>query len=210
MLKELKEAYHFVFEEELIEEIEKYGTLKEVKEGEKIIEIGDYVKQMPLLLDGAIKIMREDKDGDELLLYFLERGDTCAMTLSCCLGQTKSEIRAVAERDTRLIMIPIEKMEEWTSRFKSWRNFVFESYHTRLSEMLDTIDAIAFLNMDQRLMRYLQDKAKINQNEILQITHQQIAYDLHTSRVVISRLLKKLEIEGKIKLQRNSIRVLDL
>lgn len=210
MLKELKEAYHFVFEEELIEEIEKYGTLKEVKEGEKIIEIGDYVKQMPLLLDGAIKIMREDKDGDELLLYFLERGDTCAMTLSCCLGQTKSEIRAVAERDTRLILIPIEKMEEWTSRFKSWRNFVFESYHTRLSEMLDTIDTIAFLNMDQRLMRYLQDKAKINQNENLQITHQQIAYDLHTSRVVISRLLKKLELEGKIKLQRNSILVVEL
>ncbi|MFD1095610.1 Crp/Fnr family transcriptional regulator [Salegentibacter chungangensis] len=210
MLEELKEAYHFVFEDELIEEISKYGTLKTVKEGEKIIEIGDYVKNMPLLLEGAIKIMREDKDGDELLLYFLERGDTCAMTLSCCLGMTKSEIRAVAERDTKLIMIPIEKMEEWTSRYKSWRNFVFESYHTRLTEMLDTIDTIAFLNMDERLMRYLQDKAKINQSPNLQITHQQIAYDLHTSRVVISRLLKKLEIDKKIELQRNSIKVIDL
>lgn len=165
---------------------------------------------MPLLLEGAIKIMREDKDGDELLLYFLERGDTCAMTLSCCLGQTKSEIRAVAERDTTLIMVPIEKMEEWTSKYKSWRNFVFESYHARLTEMLDTIDTIAFLNMDQRLMKYLQDKAKINQHEIVNNTHQEIAYDLHTSRVVISRLLKKLELEGKIKLQRNSIEVLNL
>lgn len=211
MLKEeLVEAYHFIFEDELLEEIAKFGTLKTVKAGEKIIEIGDYVKTMPLLLEGAIKILRRDKDGDELLLYFLERGDTCAMTLSCCLGQTKSEIMAVAERDTKLIMIPIEKMEEWTSKYKSWRNFVFESYHSRLTEMLDTIDTIAFLNMDQRLMRYLQDKAKINGSEKLQVTHQEIAYDLHTSRVVISRLLKKLEMEGKISLQRNSIEVLDL
>jgi CRP/FNR family transcriptional regulator len=211
MLEEqLKEAYHFVFEDELMHEIARFGTLKEVKAGEKIIEIGEYVKSMPLLLEGAIKIMREDKDGDELLLYFLERGDTCAMTLSCCLGQTKSEIRAVAEKDTKLIMIPIDKMEEWTARFKSWRNFVFESYHTRLSEMLETIDTIAFLNMDQRLMRYLQDKAKINGSEVIQVTHQEIAYDLHTSRVVVSRLLKKLELEGRIKLQRNNIKVIDL
>lgn len=208
--EELKEAYHFIFEDELMNEIARFGTLKEVKAGERIIEIGEYVKSMPLLLEGAIKILREDKDGDELLLYFLERGDTCAMTLSCCLGQTRSEIRAVAEKDTRLIMIPIEKMEEWTSKYKSWRNFVFESYHTRLSEMLDTIDAIAFLNMDARLMRYLQDKAKINGSDLIQVTHQEIAYDLHTSRVVISRLLKKLELEGKINLQRNSIKVVDL
>ncbi|GHA37623.1 Crp/Fnr family transcriptional regulator [Salinimicrobium marinum] len=210
MLTEVREAYHFIFEEALLKEIADCGNLKEYAEGDKIIEIGEYVTAMPLLLDGAIKILREDKDGDELLLYFLERGDTCAMTLSCCLGQTKSGIRAVAERDTKLIMIPIEKMEEWTSKYKSWRNFVFESYHTRLSEMLDTIDTIAFMNMDQRLMRYLQDKAKINQSEALSVTHQEISYDLHTSRVVISRLLKKLELEGKIQLQRNNIIVLDL
>lgn len=210
MLKELKEAYHFVFEEALMQEIVEHGSIKHVNAGEKIIEIGDYVKMMPLLLKGAIKILREDKNGDELLLYFLERGDTCAMTLTCCLGQTKSEIRAIAERDTSIIMIPIEKMEEWTSKYKSWRNFVFESYHSRLSEMLDTIDTIAFMNMDERLMRYLQDKSKINQNDLLQITHQQIAYDLHTSRVVISRLLKKLELDKKIVLNRNSIKVLDL
>ena len=210
MIEALTEAYSFIFEQALIEEMAEVGHLKTVQEGEKIIEIGDYVTFMPLLISGAIKILREDKDGDELLLYFLERGDTCAMTLSCCLGETKSEIRAVAEKPTQIIMIPIEKMEEWISKYKSWRHFVFESYHTRLTEMLDTIDTIAFLNMDERLMRYLQDKAKINQNELLQVTHQDIAYDLHTSRVVISRLLKKLKLEGKIELQRNSIKVLSL
>ena len=210
MVKEVFDAYSFVFEEELLEEISKEGVIKEFKENEKIIEIGDRVSFMPLLLSGAIKILREDQDGDELLLYFLERGDTCAMTLSCCLGHNKSEIRAVAEMQTKLIMIPIEKMEEWISKYKSWRDFVFESYHSRLSEMLDTIDTIAFLNMDERLLKYLRDKAKINQNELVQITHQQIAYDLHTSRVVISRLLKKLELKGTIALNRNSIQVIDL
>lgn len=210
MKDKLEEAYGFLFEQELLDEIIEAGTLKSANEGDKIIEIGDYVTGMPLLIKGAIKILREDKDGDELLLYFIERGDTCAMTLNCCIGQTKSEIRAVAETDTSFVMIPISKMEDWTAKYKSWRNFVFESYHSRLSEMLDTIDAIAFLNMDQRLMRYLRDKAKINQDENVKSTHQQIAYDLHTSRVVVSRLLKKLENDGRISLQRNQIKVIDL
>ncbi|QYA26903.1 Crp/Fnr family transcriptional regulator [Gramella sp. MT6] len=210
MRKELEEAYGFLFEKELLDEIVEYGTLKTAAAGDKIIEIGDYVTGMPLLIKGAIKILREDNDGDELLLYFLERGDTCAMTLSCCLGQTKSEIRAVAETDTTFIMIPISKMEEWTAKYRSWRNFVFESYHSRLSEMMDAIDAIAFMNMDERLMRYLRDKAKINGDEVIHSTHQQIAYDMHTSRVVISRLLKKLELDKKISLQRNQIKVIDL
>lgn len=210
MFQELKDAYGFIFEEELIREIGETGVLKTAKEGEVIMDINDYISSMPLLLDGAIKILREDKEGNELLLYFLERGDTCALTLSCCLGQTRSEIRAVAERDTRYIMVPIEKIEEWTAKYKSWRNFVFESYHSRLSEMLQTIDTIAFMNMDKRLLRYLQDKAKINQSEELQVTHQEIAYDLNTSRVVISRLLKRLEMEGKILLQRNHIIVHEL
>lgn len=207
MKEHLHEAYSFIFEKDLLDEIEKNGMYKEIKENEKIIEIGDYIKNMPLLLEGAIKILREDENGDELLLYFIERGDTCAMTLSCCLGQTKSGIRAVAEKDSSLIMIPIEKMEEWMANYRSWRNFVLESYHSRLSEMLDTIDTIAFMNMDQRLMRYLQDKAKVNQNEMLYITHEQVSKDMHTSRVVVSRILKKLENEGKIKLQRNFILV---
>lgn len=210
MLQELKDAYGFIFEEELIKEIAETGVMKTSKEGDTILDIGDYINSMPLLLEGAIKILREDKEGNELLLYFLERGDTCALTLSCCLGQTRSEIRAVAERDTQYIMIPITKIEEWTAKYKSWRNFIFNSYQARLTELLETIDTIAFMNMDQRLLRYLQDKAKINQSEELQVTHQQIAYDLNTSRVVISRLLKRLEIEGKIDLQRNHIFVHDL
>lgn len=210
MIQELKISYGHLFEDELLEEINRVGTIKEVPEDFKLMEIGQYMRSMPLLLSGAIKILREDKEGDELLLYFLEKGDTCAMTLSCCMGDTISEIRAIAETETKLIMIPIEKMEVWTAKYKTWRNFVFESYHARLNEMLLTIDSIAFFKMDERLINYLKEKARINKNQIVKNTHQEIADELHSSRVVISRLLKKMEQMGSIELHRSSINILKL
>ncbi|HPF10032.1 MAG TPA: Crp/Fnr family transcriptional regulator [Flavobacteriaceae bacterium] len=209
MIQELTQSYGHLFENELLEEINQVGTFKELPEGFKLIEIGEYIKSMPLLISGAIKVLREDQDGDELLLYFLERGDTCAMTLSCCLGQTKSEIRAIAELDTKLVMVPIRKMEEWVGKYRTWRNFVFESYHNRLMEMLEAIDSIAFMKMDERLLKYLHDKVKVTSDIMVHTTHQEIAYELHTSRVVISRLLKNLEKLGKIKIHRNKIEVID-
>jgi len=210
MLQKLKENYGQLFEDELLHEINLIGTLKEVKQGIKIIDIGQYIHSMPLLISGAIKILREDNNGDELLLYFLEKGDTCAMTLSCCLGDTKSEIRAITELDTKLIMVPIQKMEEWTTKYKSWRNFVFDSYHNRLMEMLTTIDSIAFMKMDERLLKYLRDKKNVTKKNVIKNTHQEIAYELHSSRVVISRLLKALENQGKIELYRNYIKIISL
>ncbi|WP_033957947.1 Crp/Fnr family transcriptional regulator [Psychroserpens jangbogonensis] len=210
MLEALEANYGYLFEEELLQEINSVGTCKDIPEGYKLIEIGDYIRSMPLLVSGAIKILREDENGDELILYFIERGDTCAMTLSCCLGQSKSEIRAVAETDTKLIMIPVQKMEEWLGKYKSWQKFILQSYHDRMSELLNAIDTIAFLKMDERLFIYLKDKAMVNHNDVIHVTHQEISQDLHTSRVVISRLLKKLAINGKIELQRNNIKVIDL
>lgn len=207
MMELLGQHFGHLFEDKLLQEINAIGVFKEIKEGEMLMDIGNYVTSMPLLISGAIKVMREDEDGDELLLYFLETGSTCAMTLSCCIGHKKSEIRAVAETDTQLIMIPVQKMEEWTSKYKSWRNFVFNSYQNRLDEMLETIDSIAFLKMDERLWKYLKEKVRINKSNIVLSTHQEIAYDLHTSRVVISRLLKSLEKQGKIELNRNAIEV---
>ena len=204
----LIESYGYIFEEALIDEIVKVATFKEFKADDYLIEIGDYIKTMPLLLHGAIKILREDENGDELLLYFLERGDTCAMTLTCCMGQAKSRIRAIAETDGSLLMIPVEKMEDWLTKYKTWRNFVFDSYNVRLMEMLEAIDTLAFMNLGERLYKYLTDKAKVIGNTEIHNTHQEIAYEMHTSRVVISRLLKALEIEGKIKLHRNKIEIL--
>jgi CRP/FNR family transcriptional regulator len=210
MITELQLKYGHLFENELLNEINQTGTYKEVSEGFKLMEIGDYIRSMPLLVSGAIKVLREDTEGDELLLYFLESGDTCAMTLNCCMGQTKSEIRAIAEMDTKLIMVPVQKMDEWMVKYKSWRTFVLQSYQNRLNEMLETIDGIAFMKMDERLLKYLKKKALISKSNHINSTHQEIAYDLHTSRVVISRLLKTLEKRGNIELQRNHIKIINL
>lgn len=205
-MKELiKQTYGYLFEDKLIDEIAEASLLRDFKEGDVLIDFGDSIRKMPLLISGAIKILREDFDEGELLLYFIEKGDTCAITMACCLGETKSEIRAVAETRGTVVMIPINKMEEWLGKYKSWRNFVFNSYNNRLKEMLSAIDNLAFMNMDERLLNYLNEKVKINNTNEIHNTHQEIAYDLHTSRVVISRLLKALENNGKIKLNRSSI-----
>ena len=208
MLELLRSSYGTIFEEKLLEEIAQVATLRDFEEGAVLIDFGDYIKKMPLLMNGAIKILREDFDEGELLLYFLEKGDTCAMTLACCIGETKSEIRAVAETKGQLIMIPVTKMEEWLGKYKSWRSYVFTSYNNRLKELLTAIDNLAFMNMDERLLNYLYDKSKINNSREINATHQEIAYDLHTSRVVISRLLKALENKGTIRLHRAAIELL--
>lgn len=208
MIKELNNNYGSLFEPNLLEEIFQVATFMEVKEGEDLLKPGQYIKSMPLLLSGSIKIMRPDAQGEELLLYHLEKGDTCAMTMTCCLGNTKSEIHAVTETATKLLMIPVSKMEEWSSKYKTWRNFVFNSYHERMMEMLESIDNIAFNNMDERLEMYIQNKIELLNSKHIYTTHKEIAADLHTSRVVISRLLKKMENNHKIKLHRSFIEVL--
>jgi CRP/FNR family transcriptional regulator len=210
MIEELRINYKHIFDDELLKEIDACAILKEVPEGAKLMEIGEYIKSMPLLISGVIKVLREDDNGDELLLYFLQHGDTCAMTLNCCMTQSQSEIRAMAETDAKLIMIPVQKMEEWMAKYQQWRNFVLESYNNRLNELLEALDAIAFLNIKQRLLKYLKEKARVTNSSNINSTHQEIAYELHTSRVVVSRLLKKLENEGKIRLNRNHIRILEL
>ena len=210
MLREkLKEYFNIVFEEDLIDEIIKVGVYKKVKENELLLDLGDKFDKIPLMLNGAIKISREDDNGDEIVLYFLERGDTCTITFGSGLNSSKSKVRGVAEKDSEVVFIPIDKLEEWLVKYKSWRNFVIDSYNIRLSEMLEAIDTLAFMKMDQRLYKYLTDKVKIMRDSTLNTTHQKIAQDLNTSRVVVSRLLKQLENEGKIKLHRNKIEVLE-
>jgi len=209
MIEQLKESYGFLFEEDLIAEIAQIGKIKSLKRGDTLMEIGSYIKHMPLLFKGSIKIVREDNDGNELLLYFLETGDTCAFSLTCCIGNKKSEIKAIIVEDAEMVLIPVQKMEEWICKYQTWKNFVFESYNLRLEEMLETIDTLAFMKMDQRLYKFLTDKVKLIGSTNIENTHQEIAHNLNTSRVVISRLLKQLENEKKIKLHRNRIEVLN-
>jgi CRP/FNR family transcriptional regulator len=209
MKKKLEDYYSFVFEDALLDEIEQVGAFKKLRENELLVDLGDQMKGVPLLLDGAIKIVREDKKGDEILLYFLERGDTCASSFASAISNGKCGIRAIAEKDSEIIFLPKEKLDEWLVKYKSWRNFVIDSYNIRLNEMMETIDSLAFMKMDERLYKYLTDKAQIMRETWLNTTHQEIANDMHTSRVVVSRLLKQLENEKKIKLHRNKIEVLE-
>ena len=206
----LEESFGGIFEASLLYDITENARFVEADHGTVLIDIGQYVKGMPLLISGALKVLREDEEGDELLLYYLERGDTCSMTMACCLGNTKSEIRAVAETDVQLVMVPVGKMEEWMGKYQTWRSFVFQSYHNRLNELLVTVDSIAFKNMDERLIAYLKERARVSNSSEIKSTHQEIAYDLHTSRVVVSRLLKKLEHLGRIRLHRNQIELFNL
>ena len=173
--------------------------------GAVIMDYGDYIQYVPLVIKGSVKVIREGMDGSELLLYFLNAGDTCSMSFSCCMVQKESIIRTVVEDDATFIAIPIKYVDSWVSQYPLWKNFVMSSYDNRMFEMVMTIDSIAFKKMDERLMEYLQKKAEANGNDVIQTTHQEIAYDLNASREAISRLLKKLENMGQIKLGRNQI-----
>lgn len=200
--------YTNIFEKGLQEEIDSVGRIDTFKEGDLIMSIGNYIKSMPIVLEGSIKVIREDEDGHELFLYFVGAGQTCAMSLTCCMQTQKSQVRSVAEEDVKIISIPVEYMDEWMVIYKTWKNFVMNTYSMRFEELLNTIDLIAFHNMDERLVEYLKEKSRIHKSNKLEITHQQIAFDLSSSREAISRLLKNLERKGKVKLQRNLIELL--
>jgi len=195
-------------ENALVEEVIQSGRLMKVREGQLLISPGAAATQMPLVISGTLRVMREDAEGREIFLYYLEGGDACAMSISCCLGTQISEFKVVAEDEAIVWMVPMQNIDVWMVKYRSFRKFIFDSYHDRFDEMLSTIDSIAFMNMDQRLMKYLLDKKQSSGSFVINKTHEKIAQELNTSRVVVSRLLKKLEREERIELHRNRIEVL--
>ncbi|MCA0133153.1 Crp/Fnr family transcriptional regulator [Winogradskyella alexanderae] len=207
--EKLAVCYSDIFEEKLIDEIVKVGRYDKIKSGELLIDIGSELTHIPLILDGVVKIIRKEKEGEEILLYFLERGDTCAISFVNCINKKKSIFKGVVQNDIEAIFIPVENIDSWLANFKSWRHFIIDSYHFRLIEMVESIDCLAFMQMSERLLKYLTDKVKINNDVDLEITHQEIAQDLNSSRVVITRVIKQLHDEGKIFSTRNKIKVLE-
>lgn len=208
-LDELQSALPFFTDPELLRQILAKGKIHQLNPGDVLMEPGKYVKMVPIVLDGYIKVLRMDEDGKELFLYYLDPGETCALSLTCCSASKPSEIKAVVEEKTTIIAIPIESHEEWTSEFKQWKDFVSTTYQTRFNEMLAALDAVAFKRMDQRLMQYIVTRMKQGKTNELHITHQEIATELGTSREVISRLLKQLEKKRWIELGRNVIYIRD-
>jgi len=204
-LQMLQDHLGYLLEAELLEQMAQVAKIRETTTDEIIVHVGDHLQMIPIVIEGSIKISRENENGVELLLYYIEGGDTCAMSLQCCTRKIDSQIKATSMEPSFLLMFPAEYMENWLDQFKSWRQYILNSYHTRMLELMESIDAIAFMNLDQRLLRYLSDQAKILGSTEINLTHQQVADDLHSSRVVISRLLKQLETKGEIKLLRNKI-----
>ncbi|MDH5397018.1 MAG: Crp/Fnr family transcriptional regulator [Cyclobacteriaceae bacterium] len=202
---------HFIDlrEKELIDEMIEVGIIDEIAEGNLVMDVGRYIRSVPLIIKGTVRIMREDEEGRELFLYYLKPGETCAVSLTCCMAQERSSIRAIADEDTVMLRIPVEKIDQWSSRYTSWKNYVMGTYRQRYEELLYTIDSIAFMKMDERLWRYLIEKSAMTNRNDLQITHQEIADALHSTREVISRLLKALEKQGRIQLGRNKIKVIE-
>ncbi len=197
------------FESELHQEILSRGEVVEVSPDTVLLKSGQPIRSTMLVLDGRIKIYREDNDGQEFLVYYLEAGSACALSIMCAMNNEKSQISAVAETEATLLAIPFDVTSRWMTEYRSWDEFILRNYRRRFEELLETLDNVAYRSMDDRLLFYLRRKVEGTGPEI-HISHQEIAGDLNSAREVISRLLKKLEQKGALKLDRNVIRIIDL
>ena len=203
VLPTLKQLFP-TLEDALLEEINKNGSIKHVKAGETLLKLGQTIRSTMLVIDGLVKLYREDGEGNEFFIYHIDAGQACSLSMVCAAKHETSEVLAKALTDATILHIPLEFMDQWMSKYKSWYQFVITSYRGRFDELLKTIDAIAFSNMDERLEFYL--KRQVDKlGAILKITHNEIAADLNSSREVISRLLKKMESKKWLIIHRNSI-----
>jgi len=193
------------FETSLISEISEYGKLIEIPADEQLMREGQFIKSFPLVLNGSIKISRMDNDGDELLLYYLDAGEVCTMALTCCVTNARSNVKAIVINDAQVISIPINFIDEWMHKYPTWKKFIMDSFRYRFNELLNTIDSIAFMKMDERLVQYFQKIYRTTKATMFLGSHQDIASDLHSSREVVSRLLKQMEKKKMITLSRNKI-----
>ena len=196
------------FETSLREKLANIGSIQKFEENEILMRPGQYFKTTMLLVEGVIKLYREGKDGNEFFMYFIEPGNACALSMICASKNEASAIMAKTIKPVKIISLPINYMDELMTNYKSWYYFVVETYRYRFEDMLNVVDAIAFKAMDERLEFYLKNQCKLYQTNILNLTHQQIAEDLNSSREVISRLLKKMEQNQMVKLGRNSLEVI--
>lgn len=190
------------FEPELNTLLDSDSFVTELEKGDVLLDQGAFITHIPIVIEGRLKVSQLDEDGRELFLYYIDPLESCVMTYTCCDGEAKSKIRAVAETESEVMLIPKESLERLMN-FRSWRNFVMMAFRDRFAELIDALNGIAFTQLDERLLKYLKEKA--GADKIIQTTHQEIAEDLNSSREVISRLLKQLEAQGKVNLGRNRI-----
>ena len=201
-------SFDTIFEPALVKEIHQFGEVKYFKEGDVIMDYGKYIRMMPLIIKGTVKVFRLDENGNEILLYYLSSYESCSMAYSCCVEAKKSEVKAIAEEEVELVAIPHIKLDEWLCKYPGWKNYIMRSFNERFLELLKSIESIAFHKLDERLIAYLKEKQRLSGSSVIKASHYLIADELATSRVVVSRLLKQLENSKKIILYRNEIKLL--
>jgi CRP/FNR family transcriptional regulator, anaerobic regulatory protein len=194
-----------IFQTLLRDEIAQYGQLKKFPAGAVIQQEDSYIKAIPLVLNGSLKVMRTDADGHEILLYYITPGESCIMSFLGGIHQETSKVKAVVEEDAEILFIPVEKASEWVKKFPEWSDFIFRLYHKRFEELLTAVNAIAFQKLDARLLQLLKQKADLYKSNEITVTHQQLADELGTAREAVSRVMKQMENEGLVALSRNKV-----
>jgi CRP/FNR family transcriptional regulator len=204
----IRDVYASMFEPSLLGEIEEKSMLFTATAGQELIKAGQNIKVVPMVLSGTLKVSRINDEGQELLLYYVKKGQGCAMTFSCGMMSTPSQVEGTAEEDLSMLCVPVSVMNEWMGKYQSWKTFVMATIVNEFMDVIKTVDEVTFKKMDGRLVTYLKGKSKITGSSLVNLSHQQIADEMGTNRVVISRLLKKLENDKKLLLFRNQIKLL--
>lgn len=202
--------YFPTLEDSLIKELKQHSRRRIAHKGEVMVKTGQFINDSLLVVDGLIKVYREDEEGNEFFMYYLAPGQACALTMNCAIRQETSPVMAIAVKETELLQLPVQMVDEWMKKYTSWNHFVLDNYRSRYMDLLESFDQVAFRHMDERLEFYLKRHVEKLKIKDIEVTHQEIANELNSSREVISRLLKKLADDGKIVLHRYHIEIRDL
>ena len=205
---ELEDIIGFKSSSKIGQELNKYGIVKTFKEGDIILKENAYIKSIPIVIKGAIRVMQTDDEEREILLYYIQAGGSCIMSFLGGMHQDTSKIKAIAEENSEVLFIPIDKIGYLIKEYPEWLDYIFRLYHKRFEELLEVVNAVAFKKMDARILSWIKMKCKLTNSKVINITHEEIANELGTARVVVSRLLKKMEDEGMLVLGRNKITLL--
>lgn len=207
-MENLEQITEFKSSPELIQKLYEHGVSKEFQAGDILINENSYIRSIPIVIKGSIKVIRTEEDGREILLYYIKAGESCIMSFLGGLHNETSKVKAEIEEDAEILFLPIDKVSLFIKEYPQWLDYIFRLYHKRFEELLDIVNAIVFKKVDERLLNLLHKKAELNNSKLIQTTHEQLANELGTARVVVSRLLKQLEENGAVQLGRNKITLL--
>lgn len=207
-ISEVRKIYSSIFESSLLKEIEEKSMTFSANAGQGLIKMNQPITVVPLMISGILKVSRENEAGQDLVLYYVKPGEGCAMTLSCGMMSQPSQVKGTAEEDLSMLCVPVQVMEEWMLKYPSWKKFVMGTIVNEYIGIIKSVDDVTFKKMDERLINFMKEKSKLSGSSLINLSHQQIADEMGTNRVVISRLLKKLENDKKLLLFRNQIKLL--